>query len=490
MRRAIASAVIASIALAGCGGDGGKSADAEAPLAGYLAAGGAQGVRYETATQSGFTDASGRFRYLRGETVRFSVGGIELGSAPGANRITLFTLAGATQPTTEAALRRELERATRISTPFLRAANLARFLLAFDADGVPENGLDLTAAGAGLANASLDFGLGLYVFANRLESLPQPKTQGIPYWRPVEHLYRAQNVAVAVRVPLLTQLRGGSLLFPGADVSYTYHEGGLRESMSQDLTLDGVPEYETRMTYDSMGRPVTVRQQQGDLLGGGIDFISDWTYEYGARGQFLGQDRQTDVGGDGTVDSIAWVEIEGGAAEGYQRQIFRSDSDADGDVDVIEIFDGSIDRELHVETYISRVDEDADGTIDYRYEQVASYDASERIALLTEESDDNDDGVVEYRRVAVYTYADAPRTARSEESVDFDGDGAIDQMTIITRGLDEAGNDLTRVAEFDYNADGIVDSRRSLTATYDDERRRLTSVDDQDLTADGIADTA
>jgi hypothetical protein len=80
MRRSIASGLIAAILLAGCGGDDGGSGDSDTPAVGYLMAGGAQGVRYQTATQSGFTDASGAFRYMPGETVRFSVGGIELGS--------------------------------------------------------------------------------------------------------------------------------------------------------------------------------------------------------------------------------------------------------------------------------------------------------------------------------------------------------------------------------------------------------------------------
>lgn len=488
MRRSIASGLIAAILLAGCGGDDGGSGDSDTPAVGYLIAGGAQGVRYQTATQSGFTDASGAFRYMPGETVRFSVGGIELGSASGANRITLFTLAGAPQPTTEAGLRRELDRALRVQTPFLRAVNLARFLMVLDADGVPENGLDVSAAGAALANASLDFGQGLYPFASRLEALQVSKTENIPYWRPVAQLYRVENVAVSARMPLRVQRRDDSgFLLLGSDVSFGYRDDGLREMQSQDLTLDGTPEYVTHVEYDSMGRPVTSRQESGGLIGG-MGYLALSTYVYDPRGRFLRQASELDVGGDGTIDSAVSGEVEGGPAEDFVRQTFRTDVDSDGVADIIEIHESSLDRMLLVRTSSSSVDEGADGTVDYRYEEVADFDERERIAMVTTETDDDGDGITDYRAAIVFTYTDTPRTARSDESIDFDGDGVIDRITITTRSLDDAGNDLNRVIEDDYDADGVVDYRSTLVSTFDGERRRLTAVDDQDYTGDGIID--
>ncbi len=482
MRLSIASGLIAAILLAGCGGDDGGSGDPDTPAVGYLIAGGARGVRYQTATQSGFTDASGAFRYMPGETVRFSVGGIELGSATGAHRITLFTLAGASQPTTEAELRRELDRALRVQTPFLRAVNLARFLLVLDADGTPENGLDVSAAGAALANASLDFGQGLYPFASRLEALQVPKTENIPYWRPVAHLYRVENIAVSARVPALVQRRGPIF---GTDVTYSYRDDGLRETQSEDSTLDGIPEYLTRVEYDSMGRPVSSQQEYVSPIAG-FGYLALSTYVYDPRGRFLRQDSELDVGGNGTVESVVTGEVEGGPAEDFVRQTFRTDVDFDGVADTIEIYESSLDRALLVRTSSARIDEGADGTINYSYEEVADFDERERISMVTNETDNDGDGITDYRAAIVFTYTDTPRTARSEESIDFDGDGVIDQMTITTRDLDDAGNDLNRLIEDDYNADGIVDYRSTMVSTFDGERRRLTAVEDLDYTADGI----
>lgn len=46
------------------------------------------GLNFETRTQSGLTDDSGRFCYETGETVTFTIGGLVLGSAPGAKKLT------------------------------------------------------------------------------------------------------------------------------------------------------------------------------------------------------------------------------------------------------------------------------------------------------------------------------------------------------------------------------------------------------------------
>src|SRR6476646_9328075 len=97
--------------LSACGGSSDSGNSGQAEVSGVFQAGGAQGVHYSTPTRSGSTDAAGTFKYLPGETVSFSIGAIQLGSAPGAASVTIFTLSGSTPPTTELALRRELDRA-------------------------------------------------------------------------------------------------------------------------------------------------------------------------------------------------------------------------------------------------------------------------------------------------------------------------------------------------------------------------------------------
>ncbi len=97
--------------LAACGGGGTSSgsstelaqapaaapapAPATAPLTGTVVLGqGIQGLNYRTATQSGLTDAQGSYRYLDGETVVLSVGGLRLQAAARAAPLRLTHLTG------------------------------------------------------------------------------------------------------------------------------------------------------------------------------------------------------------------------------------------------------------------------------------------------------------------------------------------------------------------------------------------------------------
>ena len=105
------------------------------PAPGYYA-----GVRFTSGTVTGLTDASGAFYYSAGAQVAFSVGGLAIGSVPGAPRITPFTLAGSCQ-----------------ATPLLTF--LLVFLQSLDQDHDPTNGIQLgplpeTLAGQALASLS------------------------------------------------------------------------------------------------------------------------------------------------------------------------------------------------------------------------------------------------------------------------------------------------------------------------------------------------
>ena len=96
------------------------------------------GLAWQTETRSGVTDEAGRFEYLPGETVVFSLGDLSFSATPAAERITPVDLA------------RDADDPERF------AVNLARLLQTLDADGEPENGIELPAAAADLATA-IDF---------------------------------------------------------------------------------------------------------------------------------------------------------------------------------------------------------------------------------------------------------------------------------------------------------------------------------------------
>lgn len=135
--------------LQACGGGGGGSSSApEAPAVntGVFVDSPVMGLHYESDTQSGLTNAAGEFSYRDGETVTFSVGGIELGSATGGEEITPLDLLGA----------EDMEEAIAQGVDD-QLINILVFLQSLDRDHNSENGIDLGDLNTTLADASLDF---------------------------------------------------------------------------------------------------------------------------------------------------------------------------------------------------------------------------------------------------------------------------------------------------------------------------------------------
>lgn len=96
-----------------------------------LFAGPVVGLRDETPTCSGFTDHEGTFEYRDGEVVSFSVGAVLVGTARGAERLTVAHIVARVDGKLE-----------KVADPGL--TNIARFLLTLDEDGLPDNGITLT----------------------------------------------------------------------------------------------------------------------------------------------------------------------------------------------------------------------------------------------------------------------------------------------------------------------------------------------------------
>ena len=75
-----------------------------------------KGLHYKTATQDGYTNENGEFKYVAGEIIEFKLGTLSLGSVSADGLITPYTLAGDTD----------------ISNPSNKAINIALLLQNFD----------------------------------------------------------------------------------------------------------------------------------------------------------------------------------------------------------------------------------------------------------------------------------------------------------------------------------------------------------------------
>jgi hypothetical protein len=88
-----------------------------------------EGIEYQTATQSGFTNAKGEFKYLDGETITFKVGGTTFGSAAGKAMVTPI----------------ELDSSANTSNITAKVTNMAQLLQTLDEDLDPNNGIQISA---------------------------------------------------------------------------------------------------------------------------------------------------------------------------------------------------------------------------------------------------------------------------------------------------------------------------------------------------------
>jgi Ca2+-binding EF-hand superfamily protein len=128
-----------------CGGGGGSSST-EAPSAslskvqtGTFIDSPVKGLRYQTTSLEGSTDGEGRFYYREGEEVTFKLGSTLLGKASGGNTITPAHLFGVANNSEDR-----------------RLVNALRLLQTLDADGNPDNGIDIAEA---FTSLSEKFGL-------------------------------------------------------------------------------------------------------------------------------------------------------------------------------------------------------------------------------------------------------------------------------------------------------------------------------------------
>ncbi len=126
------------------GGDAGADAGSDAGsgplLTGHLIAGPGpapgpyMGVHYSAGDANGYTDDAGTFEYPAGSQIAFDVGGLSIGTVPGAATVTPFSLSGGCA-----------------ITPQLTA--LLVFLQSLDGDGDPTNGVQLPHFPAALSGA-------------------------------------------------------------------------------------------------------------------------------------------------------------------------------------------------------------------------------------------------------------------------------------------------------------------------------------------------
>ena len=534
------------VLLASCGGGGDQTNSPPPPSesTGVLQAGKIQGVTWRTATRSGVTDAAGTFRYLPGETVTFSIGGITLGSTAGAAQVSLFTLAGATPPANELALRRETShlQTSPVPNPFVRAVNLSLLVLALDVDDDPSNGVDVTAGNTALAGATLEIGITAGGFANRLYRLAPGLNQNIPRTRSIGFLFSS----LGLRVSTGAVVRQG-FSSPGAsytmDIVSTYDAAGelatattvapslstgpavitlthdsmgriLRQRIDYDVDDDGVTDitHLTENIYDAHGNQTS--NIESDSFGATLSSTSSLTstfdtfgrrltynftfggpggqvsaergvFHWDARGNLLDQRIDVDFDNDGAPEVIyASTHTFDGANRLLTNRSTRDDG-GDGVVDDIEMGSYTYGASGSPEMLVATSDSNGDGNID---ERTTSHFTSGEHGLLSLQVDDHEApaGTLDERIETRYTYDADARTLSTVSSADTGANGSVDSVRTNTWEYDANGFLTTRASTTDAQNDGVVDSRSREVRTYDANGANLTLLTEDDVDADGI----
>lgn len=143
------------LALGACGGGGGGGTQLASTAQGVFLDSAVEGLRYETETLDGVTDALGTFEYDSGEEVSFYLGDILLGSAPGGAVLTPIDLV----PGTDSPLHPQV-------------TNIIRFLQTLDDDALAANGIRILADIAdALQGQNIDFDVAIDDFENDIQGL-------------------------------------------------------------------------------------------------------------------------------------------------------------------------------------------------------------------------------------------------------------------------------------------------------------------------------
>lgn len=549
--------LLTTLMLTACGGSGGGSngnSDPQQPtvLTGIFIDGPVAGLRYSTATQSGFTSTAGEFNYTSGEEVTFSIGAIELGKAIGQAEINPFDLFGITPPNTEIEIREELANRYNV-TDFDRVANMALLLVSLDNDADLTNGLDLTGWDAKLANASIDFDQNLYAFHQKyFEFARQYK---VNHWvsviTPLQHLYDSLGIVIPVHAVETVSADydndgnideawafqyniKGLLMEEGFDwnadgsfeVVITYAYDDLNQEIEyrqdSDTDQDGVVEWlflNTKM-YNESGLLMEDEIEQDTNSDNVIDFWEKETFTYDAIANNINSIWQRDANGDSVID--ATITREKTYNEGRVVEITTSDdADNDGLVDLVETQSITYDEKNNPLEEVKLIDAGNNGTTDFEIleSHEYTYDNNDRILIHSLSSDNNNDGLADSQSLRTYIYDRAGNLTTEREAVDDDADGNPDfriefiktfnsagQPLTVTENTDGDGNLTVDSSEYtvtrysingfveqietskDNDANGVNDNRMVITYQGDANGNQLTILEEIDNDNDGVFD--
>ena len=443
------------------------------------------GLRYETPTRSGVTNSQGEFKYLRGESVSFSIGATVLGTAPGSAIVTPFDLFTA-EPLTRGSEIFAVMSGIEVSD-FERAINVASLLQALDEDANPDNGIDVSNAKSMLADKVINLNVKTIEFEYQERFVSTLQNLGLTAFdlnSVVSHLY--DTLDLVVEFELVDEVTTDQAARHNKSTKSEYDAQGNLVRTVVDMDSDGQAEQLLSYSYDASGNTTAVTDSitgkaerltydrhnnvtehitehpakaavlqsfeytdDNEIENVNIDIGNDGelesvsTFTYDENGQLVSV--MTDLGNDAVVDASASYDYSDGAIASYSERVAskRTDSVSSPVLTIEYEYDN---KGNPISQQISSASQNTNNSSGF-------FDYDDAGNVVRYEQDNNRDGVADYIEASNYD----TQNNRTYYRRDTNADGKWD--TITQYFYDDAGN---RIAmKEDSNGDGIIDKRWS-----------------------------
>ncbi len=466
--------------LAGCGG-GGSSSDNQKDEASKIQTGNLSGLQvkglyYETESLAGTTGNEGQYRYRVGETISFSLGETQLGSAEAKAELSPFDWLGIEPPQDETEIVGLLKRP--MINSFDMVMNASVLLISLDIDGQIENGINLGPAHRKmtgkdeleLAKKSKDFHL-----SPDIKSTVNDLVGRDPVTFQVAANYLYQNLGLSLEVKRVIASAASGSDNDSISTSVSFNQNGDIDSERIVLAEDAPP-IEIHYSYDADARLKSIQNsytQQTELYVYEQDLLSQRElridgsqdiyrerFSYNQKGELtqLAIDKDGD-GSDETITEFSYSPV---------REQVKVKEQVDGN---LQEFIST--RQLH-QGRVERVLDDYNGDGQAEVEIIYHYDALSRISSREIISSDPD---IE-SGLSYFEYDDQDRLIGYKQ--DQNQDGIYEYIEVY--GYDEADNRI--LFKKDKNADGMWDYI-SMTS-FDAQGNRIEVQEDSD--GNGVID--
>ena len=244
---------------------------------------------------------------------------------------------------------------------------------------------------------------------------------------------------------------------------------------------------QTDFTYDAGGNLIQSSSSIDNDNDGTADFAIATLYVYSGSVVLL-TTRTTDIGGDGSIDSVTLTTYSYDSNNRLLSETERSDIDNDGSDDSINVVFHAYDGQGQLISTIYQSDYQGDSIFDYRQEDAFTYDANGNETLSTSTFDNDNDGTLDFMRSRASTYDASGNRIVDDQTVDNGADGTIDQRNLIQSTYDDAGQALLIVEELTFPQGGPVGTTTTYSLTWSEAGTRLTRREERDEGQDGIID--